>query len=365
MDDLRSAPTALATGPGSGRARARLAVLLIVLVALAAAGGYWWITRNEVSTDDAFIDGTAVMVAPQIAGTVVALDAGDNQRVAAGQPLLEIDPQSYRAARDQAEAGLAEATAQADAAAVQLAETRVVAPARLAAAQAALDAARADAAKADATWRRQRGMPQQATTRQAVDDAVAAHLAAAAAVAEAEATLHQAETVPQQIGAADARLQERRGAVALARARLATARIDLARTVVRAPQAGWITRRNVELGSYVQPGQALLSLVTPKVWVTGNFKETDLDRIRPGQAVRITVDAYPGLDLRGHVDSIQQGTGSRFSAFPAENATGNFVKIVQRVPVKIDIDSGLDPRLPLPLGLSVVPRIDVRQVHRR
>ena len=127
-----------------------------------------------------------------------------------------------------------------------------------------------------------------------------------------------------------------------------------------APQDGWITRRNVERGNYVTAGQALLSLVTKQVWVTANFKEDQLDRMRPGQSVDMTLDAFSDLRLKGHVDSIQLGSGQRFSAFPAENATGNFVKIVQRVPVKIVIDSGLDPDRPLPLGLSVNPTVRLK-----
>ena len=118
-----------------------------------------------------------------------------------------------------------------------------------------------------------------------------------------------------------------------------------------------ITKRAVEQGNYVQAGQAVLSLVTPDIWVTANFKESQLDRMRVGQKVDISVDAYPQLHLTGHVDSVQLGSGSRFTAFPPENATGNFVKIVQRVPVKIVVDSGMDPNLPLPLGISVVPTV--------
>jgi membrane fusion protein, multidrug efflux system len=366
MDDVRSAPKDVPTAPGgapprrSGRARARLAVILIALVAVAGATTYWWLTRNEITTDDAFIEGHAITVAPQVAGTVVALRVRDNQRVAAGETLIEIDPRSYQAARDAAAARLAQAEALAEEAAVQLAQIRITAPARLGAARAALASAEAGAVKADADWRRQRHMPSQATTQQAIDDATAAHLAADAAVARARAAVREADTVTEQIAAALALRRERGGEVALARARLATAQLDLAWTKVRAPQAGWVTRRMVEQGNYVQPGQAILALVTPEVWVSANFKETALDRIRPGQKVRIHVDAYPELRLRGHVDSIQRGTGSRFSAFPAENATGNFVKIVQRVPVKIDIDAGLDPNHPLPLGLSVEPTIRVR-----
>ena len=128
----------------------------------------------------------------------------------------------------------------------------------------------------------------------------------------------------------------------------------------RAPQDGWITRRNVEKGNYVTPGQQVFSIVSPEVWITANFKENQLNRMRPGQHVRVSIDAYPSLKLGGHIDSVQLGSGSKFTAFPPENATGNFVKIVQRVPVKIDIDSGLDPRLPLPLGISVDPTVDLK-----
>jgi membrane fusion protein (multidrug efflux system) len=150
------------------------------------------------------------------------------------------------------------------------------------------------------------------------------------------------------------------GQVAQARAQLEQAQINLGYTTVTAPQDGWVTKRNVDRGNYVAAGAEIMSLVSPQVWVTANFKETQLDRMRPGQAVDIAVDAYPGLKLRGHVDSIQLGSGSKFTAFPPENATGNFVKIVQRVPVKIDIDSGLDPKVTLPLGISVEPSVELK-----
>jgi membrane fusion protein (multidrug efflux system) len=170
----------------------------------------------------------------------------------------------------------------------------------------------------------------------------------------------EAEPVPQQIGQADAQVGQQKGQVEQAKARLDQANLNLSWTVVIAPQDGWITKRNVEMGNYVTAGQQIFSIVSPEVWVTANFKETQLDRMRPGKPVNISVDAYPQLDLRGHVDSIQLGSGSKFTAFPPENATGNFVKIVQRVPVKIVIDKGLDPNLPLPLGISAVPTVDVR-----
>ena len=365
MDQVTRPPdghaAALGVAAGRGRrVRAQAALLGVVLLALLTALGYWYVTRNEVTTDDAFTDGHAITVAPQVGGTVVALDVRDNQFVHAGQVLAEIDPRPDRAARDAAEASLARAQALRDAARVALERVRIAAPAQLAAARATLAAARAKLARADADWRRQLHLPHQATTQQAIDNATAAHLAALAEVAAAQAALRGADTVPEAIAEAKAAFAQRDAEIALARARLATATLDLSWTRILAPRAGWITKRSVERGNEVRPGQALFALVTPKLWIIANFKETDLDRIRPGQPVTIAVDAYPELHLKGHVDSIQRGTGSRFSAFPAENATGNFVKVVQRVPVKIDIDSGLDPKLALPLGLSVEPTIHLK-----
>jgi membrane fusion protein (multidrug efflux system) len=252
------------------------------------------------------------------------------------------------------------ATAELENAQARLETARIEFPARLAAAEAELAAAEAARTRAEADYRRQIQMPRAATTQEAIDAATAARLAAIAQVDRAQAAKRQAGTVRQSIAAAEANVQQLSGKLALARAALEQAELNLSWTRLTAPQDGWITRRNVEQGSYVQPGQAVFAIVTPDVWVTANFKESDLDRIRPGETVEISVDAYPKLHLRGHVDSIQLGSGSRFTAFPPENATGNFVKIVQRVPVKIIIDSGMDPLRPLPLGVSVVPTVRVR-----
>jgi membrane fusion protein, multidrug efflux system len=167
----------------------------------------------------------------------------------------------------------------------------------------------------------------------------------------------QADLVPQYVGEAEARVRQLEAQVAFARAQLDQAMLNLSWTRITAPQDGWITKRNVEVGNYVQAGQSVLSIVTPEVWVTANFKESQLERMHPGLKVDIAIDAYPQLHLAGHIDSVQLGSGSRFTAFPPENATGNFVKIVQRVPVKIIIDTGMDPNLPLPLGLSATPTV--------
>jgi membrane fusion protein, multidrug efflux system len=363
MDDL-TRTAEIDTGQRSSLRRrsscARWAVLVVVFVAAIVGFGDWWLTRGEVSTDDAYTDGRAITIAPQIAGTVVALDVADNQRVAAGQVLVEIDDRAYRAARDQAAANLRVAQAELSDAKLKLESARIDYPAQLDAARAQLAGAEAARVRAEADYRRQMQMPRQATTQQEVDAANATKLAADARTARARAALRQASTVVQSIGEAEASVTRLEAQAVLAQAQLDQAALNLAWTKVTAPQSGWITKRNVEAGSYVQPGQSLFAIVTPDVWVTANFRETDLAHMRPGQRVDIGIDAFPQLSLKGHVDSIQLGSGSRFTAFPPENATGNYVKIVQRVPVKIDIDSGLNPDLPLPLGVSVVPTVHLK-----
>ena len=337
--------------------RAKWVLLLVVLVAVTGAGIYWYVTKDQATTDDAYTDGHAITVAPQVSGAVVALRVNDNQRVKAGDVLIEIDPRAYAAARDQAQGSLQVAEAQLANARINLEWARVDYPARLASAQAQLAAAQAAQFKADADARRQRGLPKQATTQQEIDNATAALRAADAQVDQAKAAVQQAEMVPQYVGQAETQVRQLEAQVALARAQLEQAELNLSWTRITAPQDGWITKRNVERGNYVQSGQSIFSIVTPDIWITANFKESQLDRMRRGEKVDISVDAYPHLKLTGHIDSIQLGSGSRFTAFPPENATGNFVKIVQRLPVKIVIDSGMDPDLPLPLGLSVVPTV--------
>jgi membrane fusion protein (multidrug efflux system) len=345
------------TAPRRGATRAKLVLLLIVAVAMLGAVSYWYLTKDEVSTDDAYTDGHAVSVAPQVSGTVIKLAVSDNQFVKTGDELIEIDPRAYVAARDQAQGSLKVAEAQLGNSKIALEAAKIDYPAKLAAAQAQLAAQQATWSKADTDARRQHNLPKQATTQQEIDNANAALRLADAQVAQAQAAVRQAELVPQFIQEAEAQVKQLEGQVALVRAQLEQAELNLSWTKLTAPQDGWITRRNVEQGNYVQAGQALFSIVTPELWVTANFKESQLVRMRVGQRVDITVDAYPDLKLVGHVDSVQLGSGSRFTAFPPENATGNFVKIVQRVPVKIVIDSGLNPNQPLPLGISVEPTV--------
>ncbi len=338
----------------------RMAVIAAVIAVVIGGVLYWFLTRNEVTTDDAFTDGRAVTIAPHVSGYVTSLNVNDNEFVHKGDVLVEIDPRDFIAARDRAQGNLLSIHGQLEGARFASEVAQKNFPAQLERAKAQLQSAQASLFKAQTDYNRQHGLPKGATTQQEVDASTAALKSAQAQVAEAEAEVEQAMPVQPNIGETESRVGQLVGMEKEAQAQLDQANLNLAWTKVVAPQDGWITRRNVELGNLVQSGQSLFSLVTPEVWVTANFKETQLDRMRPGQKVDIAVDAYPDLKLKGHVDSIQLGSGSRFSAFPAENATGNFVKIVQRVPVKIDIDSGLDQNRPLPLGISVEPTVTVK-----
>ncbi|MEP9370736.1 HlyD family secretion protein [Mesorhizobium sp. KR1-2] len=334
---------------------------LIVLALLAAGGYYYYLsTWNVESTDDAYTDGRVVSIAPQVSGVVVSLDVTDNQFVNAGDPLIHIDPRQYENDRELAEGALVTAKAQHQGQQLGAEIARKNFPALLDQAKAQLASADAALAKAQADFNRQASLSKQATSQQEVDAAKAALKQAQAQVALSNAQVIQNSPVTQRIGETDAQVGQLQGQVEQAQARLDQANLNLSWTVVNAPQSGWVTKRNVEKGNFVAAGQQIMSIVTPDVWITANFKESQLADMRPGQKVQISVDAYPLLDLRGHVDSIQLGSGSKFTAFPPENATGNFVKVVQRVPVKIVIDSGLDPKVPLPLGISVIPTVTVR-----
>lgn len=354
------APLAETNGPQK-RGGKLLPVGLTLLAAMAIGGvTLWYLGRNIESTDDAYTDGRAVLIAPQVAGAVVSLNVADNQFVRKGDPLIHIDPRQYQIDRELAEGALTAAKAQMGGQQFGFEVARKNFPALLAQAQAQLAAAKATLAKTQADYDRQKSLSRQATSQQDVDAARAALQQAQAQVALAEAQVTQASPVPERVGEVEKQVGQLQGQVEQAQARLDQADLNLSWTVVKAPQDGWITKRNVEEGNYVQPGQQIFAIVSPERWVTANFKESQLDRMRPGQKVKIEVDAYPSLDLHGHVDSIQQGSGTKFTAFPPENATGNFVKVVQRVPVKIVIDSGLDPNLPLPLGISVVPTVSLK-----
>lgn len=336
--------------------------LLGLVVILAAIGGafYWYQTKDEESTDDAYTDGRAVVIAAHVPGYVLQLAVDDNQFVYKGELLVQIEPKDYIAARDQAAGELTTARAQLDDAVAALAIARTTYPAQLNLAHGRLEQAQGQLFQAQREYRRQHSVDRAATSQQDIDASTASLKTTQGVVDQAQAQLTQAEPVGEHIEEAVARVHELEGQVQQAAGRLAQAEINLGYTRVTAPRDGWVTMRTVEKGNYLQSGGQLLAIVAPEVWITANFKETQLTRIRRGQKVGIEVDAYPDLHLEGHVDSIQLGSGSKFTAFPPENATGNFVKIVQRVPVKILIDRGLDPARPLPLGISVVPTVQLK-----
>jgi membrane fusion protein (multidrug efflux system) len=336
-------------------------VAAIVMVGIIVGFFFWFARRNEVRTDDAYTDGNVVTMAPKISGYVVTLNINDNMRVRRGDLLLRIDPRDYLAAQQQAQAALELAQAQLKSAQDALRIARVQYPAQLISARAQQQAAAASLEQAQRQYQRQHAVDRRATTQETIDVSTSQQLSADANLKSAKAQVAVAELVPEQIRQASSAVEERLAQVAQAQAQLAQADLNLSYTDVRAPSDGFITQRGVQLGDYVTAGSNMFLIVTPQVWITANYKESQLGRMRPGDAVDIKIDAYSGYALSGHVQSIQYGSGSRFSAFPAENATGNFVKIVQRVPVKIVIDRGLDPNRPLPLGLSVSPVVHLRE----
>ncbi|EKK4001670.1 HlyD family secretion protein [Cronobacter sakazakii] len=365
-DNSKNEDNGKGKGKGDGENRKRpgkkpLIILGIVVVIMVIGAIIWWfMTRNLETTDDAFIEGDAVTVAPKVAGYVTELHVKDNQRVKKGDLLVVIDPRDATAQRDQAQAQLSLAESQLHQAQAQLALAKVQYPAQRDQAKAQVLRAQAELANARAEYQRQRGVDPRATSKQNIDAANAQLRSAEAGLANAQAQLEVAEQVQLQIRQQETNVEARQSQVEQARAQLQTAELNLSYTEVRAPFDGYVTKRNVQNGTLVQAGSALFSIVSPDIWVVANFKESQLERMRPGNKVEISVDAFPDLELEGHVESIQQGSGSRFSAFPAENATGNFVKIVQRVPVKIVIDKGLENwNQPLPLGLSVEPEVTV------
>jgi membrane fusion protein, multidrug efflux system len=344
--------------PQQPRSKKPLIILgIVVAVGAIVAFCFWFAYRNQVSTDDAYTDGNVIAMAPKVSGYVVNLFIDDNSHVRKGDLLLRIEPQDFRTAQAGAAGQLALARAQLKTAETALRIARVQYPAQFVAAEAQHQAAAAVLAQADASYARQHEVDPRATTRENIDTATSQQQSSNANLKSAKAQLAVAALVPEQIQQAMNAVAERISQVQQAQAQLDQADLNLSYTEIRSPSDGFITLRSAQLGSYLTAGQTMFLIVTPDVWITANFKESQIGRMRPGDSVDVEVDAYSGFKLRGHVESIQYGSGSRFSAFPAENATGNFVKIVQRVPVKIVIDSGLDPNRPLPLGLSVSPAV--------
>lgn len=327
---------------------------------LLIAAGMWWHGRGIETTDDAFIQADITMIAARVSGTVVAVHVADNQPVKAGDALFEIDPADFETRVRQSEANLAAAQAQALSAEADLTITRTSAPAGVAQARAGLRAAQAQAERAKADVARYESLYQKdEISKQTLDQATSTARALQAQAEQAVAMLAAAQTTPQQTAAKEAMVASAQAAVAQAQAALDQAKLQLSYTKVVAPTDGLVTRKNVQPGSQVQAGGPVLALVGNTPWIVANFKETQLQHMRIGQPVKIRVDAYPGRDFQARVDSLQAGTGSAFSLLPAENASGNYVKVVQRVPVKLVFDPAPEAELHLVPGMSVVPRVDI------
>jgi membrane fusion protein (multidrug efflux system) len=332
-------------------------ITAIVVGVLLIVGGIilWLILRQFVSTDDAYVDGNVTQVSPQISAQIVALHIQDNQLVHQGDLLLELDPTDYQIALNQAQAQIASAQGKLEQARAQISVAKAdigEADAEVQAAQVAFDNARRDS-------KRYHEVDERARSGEQLDNATTAEKNAAAQLAQANAKKTSALA---NVTSAEASVKASEGDVKTSEANEKRAEVNLSYCKIISLVDGRVTQRTCDVGNYVVPGQALFLLVDPNVWVTANFKETQLQNMRPGQPVMIKVDAFPGMKWHGHVDSIQAGSGSRFGVLPAENATGNYVKIVQRVPVKIlfEHEANTNDAPMLSPGLSVVPRVTVR-----
>jgi membrane fusion protein (multidrug efflux system) len=328
--------------------------LLVIggIIVAALLIGWWLHARSYESTDDAFIDSRTVQISAQVAAAIVDVPVTDNQLVDAGAGLVRLDDRDYVAQRDQAQAQVNQAQASVDNLTAQIAAQQAKidqANKQVTQAQAALTFARQQAERYQQLASKGSGTVEQA--QQYVSNQQQNEAGLAAAQANAAAT-------EKQIAVLEAQRDLAYGQLAQAHATLDQAQANLARTIITAPVAGRVTRLTAAKGGYAAVGQALMMFVPREVWVIANFKETQLNLMRPGQPVDIAIDAYPGQTFAGHVDSVQSGSGTAFSLLPAENATGNYVKIVQRVPVKITFDKM--PDVLLGPGMSVVPTVKVR-----
>jgi len=397
--------------------RVRILVGVAVLLAL-GAGAWWWIAAGRESTDDAQVDAHITPIAARIGGTVLHVPVEANQEVEAGAVLVEIDKRDYEVALERARAELADAEAAAIGARVGVPITSTttssnevtakggvegaaaayleaqqgveVARTRLVTAQARQREAAANSSKATKDVERLKPLlAKDEISQQQYDAAVAAAASntasvdsAQAQVKEAElgirvaesrvaqasvgrqqasAQLKEAQTAPEQVEASRARLAAAEAKVRQNQAMVKQAELNLEYSTVKAPVKGIVSRKGVEVGQVIQQGQPLMTVIPlDRIWITANFKETQLEEMRPGQRVKIEVDAYGGREFSGKVESLAAATGSRFSLLPPDNATGNYVKVVQRVPVRILLDEGQDPEHLLRPGMSVVPTVYTR-----
>jgi len=436
---------------GSRRRILALAAAGLALAGMAMGIPYYLHAVSHESTDDAFIDGHIIAISPRVSGHVARVHVTDNQKVAAGDLLVELDPRDFQARLDASRAALAAdeaalrsrdidvnltsitstagldeakqavtaagamvqnaralaaaakgqqgeaqaqvtfaraalAQAQAETLAVEakhqqtsldlkryqeLARSNTISPQQLDQSVTAERMAAADLNAARSKVATQRSLLQraEAALKAAEDNVRQAEAQVAARQAQMEqanARLTSARSAPVQVAQSSSRAEESKADVEKARAEVEQATLNLSYTKIHAPADGYVTKKNVEPGVFVQMGQSLMAIVLPNVWVTANFKETQLTHMRPGQPATVSVDTYPDETFHGRVDSIQRGTGSRFSLLPPENATGNFVKVVQRIPVKIVFDrpEELAKYLLVP-GMSAVPEVNVKAAADR
>jgi membrane fusion protein (multidrug efflux system) len=351
-------PTVVAAPPANRKGkRALLVLLVLVIVAGIVATVVTVLASRYETTDDAYIESSVITISPQVSAVIQSMPVDDNTLVHKGDLLVQLDPTDYQVALEQAKATQAAMDGK-----LQQAKSEIEsAKATRDEAQAEVEVARANAANAAADYKRFTELSARspgAVSKQQMDSSVDAEQSNIAQVKQAEAKLAAAEA---RITTAQATAIAADGDLKKAVADVHKAQVNLGYCTITAPDTGKITRKDVEVGNYVQTGEQLFAIVPNRVWVVANFKETQLDHMRIGQAVKIKVDAFPDMDLHGHLDSIQSGTGSRFSMLPAENATGNYVKVVQRVPVKILLDTdNSDLNHLLTPGMSVIPEVDIR-----
>jgi membrane fusion protein (multidrug efflux system) len=338
-----------------GRSLLLVCVAIAAGVAIAIGGWHWWSTGRFIeSTDDAYIGGDVTAVATKVAGFVDAVLVTDNQLVHAGELLVRLDDRDYRALLAQDEA----AVAMREAAVANLAEEQQLQDATIEQARAAITSTSAESARAGADVKRYRDIIGSAVSRQVFDQAYATDRIGKAEEAKARAAVRAAE---QQRKVVDAERRQAEAALDQARATLDIARLNLGHTEIRAPIDGYIGNRAVRPGIYAPIGMQLLAIVPSQgLWVDANFKESQLARIRAGLAASIRADVLPRERFQGHVESLSPATGAEFSLLPPENATGNFTKIVQRVPVRIRLDGDAGLLGKLRPGLSVTVAIDGR-----
>ncbi len=326
--------------PPPRRSRRPFIILALVLGGIALAGVvYYLINKDYATTDDAEIDGNIYTIAPQISGRVTQVLVDDNQHVDAGQVLVRLDPRDEQVALARARADAGQALAQLG-----------VAQANQSEAAANAEVSNADFLQAQQDYARYRSVNPHAISQQQLDAATAT---IRSAKAKLDAAVQQVEGMKASVLAAQA-------AYSAAQVAVLNAQLQLSYTTITAPAAGHVSEKTVQPGNVVQAGTGLMALVGDGVWVTANYKETQLGGIQPGAPATVTVDAVPGVTFKAHVDSIQFGTGAVFSLLPAQNATGNYVKVIQRVPVKIVFDDNRVNNYVLAPGMSALPSITIQ-----